>query len=466
MTEKLKIFGEWFLPHKIENRIKGTLNFDGSYSGTKLKLYGNLDEDPFSADISDENVIHGVCNDGKEYTLVHCQCTSAQGASLQKDNRFPQCSRSYKIEYILKGHLINYTDLQFDEINFDLIYLQEWLAIFGFKETNNNYLNVRYEIKYELPSPINFKMNEQITGKIKFNASQNTPILESTAKIEQDAYFSIKSNTPLDLNDLLSYQAVIQNFFVFTALTHTTPTYIYLRSEKFKHIIRDELGPMKSISLYTYSRRAVKKRKYLWRNNFLFNYDRIANDFEVILQNWITLSEQLDPAFNLFLSEFYIEDKILESSYLIVAQVAETFHGKLGKHIPKPDPKCVKIKNQLLLLVENEEHRDWVERKSNCESVSFSTRLSSLYDDYCTPYIKFIIPDKGLFVKQVVDSRNYYTHFSSRLKSKSLHGADLIKLMFELRTLMISAFMHEIGFSGEKVDVHIKEAFFRRRLHI
>ena len=55
------------------------------------------------------------------------------------------------------------------------------------------------------------------------------------------------------------------------------------------------------------------------------------------------------------------------------------------------------------------------------------------------------------------DSRNYYTHYSSELKDKSLHGMELYYLTQRLKLLLTFALLLDSGFSKELLNKHIND---------
>lgn len=150
-------------------------------------------------------------------------------------------------------------------------------------------------------------------------------------------------------------------------------------------------------------------------------------------------------------AQFYSKENILETSFLNLAQAAETFHARLNEkreRIPKAEFKIRKEKMLGALLTGEHE---WLNSQLN-NHLHLDTRLTELVENYSNPYLNKFIGESTLFVRQVKLSRNYYTHYSPEGQKKALVGAELIELLEKLQILLISAFLIEIGFDRLKLE--------------
>ena len=66
-------------------------------------------------------------------------------------------------------------------------------------------------------------------------------------------------------------------------------------------------------------------------------------------------------------------------------------------------------------------------------------------------FINPIITDKNRFIRKVVDSRNYYTHFDDRLKSKRATGAELYDISCKLQIMIELILLMSVGFPEAQI---------------
>lgn len=63
------------------------------------------------------------------------------------------------------------------------------------------------------------------------------------------------------------------------------------------------------------------------------------------------------------------------------------------------------------------------------------------------------LKDDNIKIKQVVDSRHYYSHFMNKSKKpNTLDGWDLYNLTFKLRKLLICCILNFIGFEYDEIN--------------
>ena len=68
-----------------------------------------------------------------------------------------------------------------------------------------------------------------------------------------------------------------------------------------------------------------------------------------------------------------------------------------------------------------------------------------------------MIGDQDKFIKAIVKTRNYLTHYNSKDKKAASNGLELVLLMKRLRLLLISSFLVNSGMDKKILEGLIKE---------
>ena len=62
-------------------------------------------------------------------------------------------------------------------------------------------------------------------------------------------------------------------------------------------------------------------------------------------------------------------------------------------------------------------------------------------------------------IKEVVDSRHYYSHFMDRKKKKNiLDGYELYKLTVKLKKLLVCCLLNFVGFDNNEINMILKKS--------
>jgi hypothetical protein len=178
----------------------------------------------------------------------------------------------------------------------------------------------------------------------------------------------------------------------------------------------------------------------------LFSYGHIKNEFQSTIKNWFKKYETLEPAFDLVFEQFYSNERFSTNTFLNLAKAAETFHARLYNHTKFPKTEFKKMKEVILQLTPTEYHKRLNDQFNFGNNLNLYSRLIELCDKYSNSVLDKVIGEKEIFVKQVKNSRNYYTHYSDISKAKALEGQELYILTEKLKILLVSAFLLEVGF--------------------
>jgi hypothetical protein len=452
MTKKKEFKGVWFFPSVKDKEVKGTLSFNPE-QGATLKLLGRFSDHPMETE--SQEIIQGIVDyDDTEITLYKCIL------------RFPsENNLFYSVTCIFEGvHIDSACDLKFQEIASEIFNLEEWLGVSGFRNYFETLKKINEEevgVIYKLPETINFQINDNLQGQFQFNIypSSWTPFQKEVI-LKQRAKIVISSKMEYEFSTLLDYLINFQNFIILALYKSTYPNSITLYSDNFMETdYGDKKQKRKTIKLYYKIPNWVESKKPKESLLMLFCYEGIKDNFSTIIQNWYKRYDSCKPVFNLLFDQFINNKKVVEIKFLNLAQAMETFHAKTSDHPRIPKKDFDKRKKTILSYVP-EEHHKWIKEQFN-NHLFLETRLNEIIEKYSNEILDKIIGDKKEFVKQIKNSRNYYTHYSPNGKKNALEGTDLFYLSEKLKIILICALLIEVGFSKEQIQM-VLEQYWRQ----
>jgi len=422
MTENFKYSGTWFLPHDKFNRKPGVLTYDKE-DGCMLELFGNFNDQPYPDNVQ-EDIILGVTEDSREITLYNVFALKVGGTKLVTGREVGVPSIFYRVNYCLDGtHIDNTNELKFTKICCEIFNFEEWIKIDGFEKIEPqippNLEKINIDISYTSPASISFKIDEGLSGKIRFNVNFTfRQFFQKEAYIIQKNDLSIFSDdSEFTMNDLLESIHIFENFLTLAlySRTYTLKTYLYRKDTNSQ------------IELYYPVRGRYKDEKKRITENMLFNYSDIEDDFPLIMERWFYNFKKIRPAFNLILEQFYSTERFSINNFLNLAQAIEALHKGI----------------------------------TEIRSGEFHTRLSDLINNYFIDCLYRLIPDKEKFIEDIKISRNYYTHYSPNYEERSVKGVDLMKLTGRLQVFLVCVLLIETGIPKEKLNEILQNKIYQ-----
>jgi len=145
----------------------------------------------------------------------------------------------------------------------------------------------------------------------------------------------------------------------------------------------------------------------------------------------------------------------LEHSFLSLVQAIESYHRRMheGKYLSADDYKTV---YQTLIEaipkspVDKDHYQSLKSRIYYGNEYSLRTRLKRIFKDY-EDLLALLIDNKSNFINDVVNLRNYWTHYDKSLEEKVVKGQEKYILVQKLKFIIEVCFLAELGLSSEKI---------------
>lgn len=442
LSEPMEEKGFFWLPKEPKKQLPGVIRISES---RKVTLEVFCLSDPIQCLISEDqnpNRIVGII--GNEFITLD-ECTygdrSLQGNILT--------STIYAKRAFIGSNYGEEEKITFSKIEFSVEGLDEWLPIFDLqgeynsKDASMNGISIHYsppkEIKLNLPDGI----------RLKFIFLSNTYRDRTKININQKAYISLISEELQSIECFLKLIFKVHNFLRFAI----DETVLIDSITGYSNEITQELEEGKNyevpIEIYYQSPLHSEERLGIHRPDMLFCYKDVADQVEEILTKWLENYDIYEPTFNLYFASVSSSQKYLEWKFLSLAQGIETLHRRSSQEMEMPEEEFRKIKKNVLEVTPNEK-REWLAvRLKYVNELSLRKRIKQMIQPFKDLFGNG--KERDSFIRKVVDTRNYLTHYDSGLETKAANGEDLWRLCMKLEALFQLHFLRLIGMNIESI---------------
>ena len=460
MFDEFEIKGYWWIPGKSDNEEAGILFF--SESKIHLELIGSLTDSFFAKGNEKYQIIHGISDKGEQFTLidVFVKNTTTNSPGFQ--------TQSYSIQsFIVGGHFDTKDKIQFHSLSFQPTYLTEWLSRPVFSDTTI----------FEKGSST-FK-GKQVTFNHVDTFSSYVEVLDATI---EETYFT-NFQTDLSKKNLWTNKSGIKiipkenkdlswfstnmyllkdifNLFIGHA-TYFESIIFYGEEEQIEHT---DKKPRKKYMYFFKQNKSKIKNKFHW-HDVIVNFKDIEQDLGKILNSWFEKHDELEVVYDLHFDEFY-KDLYINTSFLNTIQILEIYHRKMyeGKVYDKKEYREL-TKELKAILKEKfpEQFAKIIGDKVNYgNEYSLAMRIKEIINNFQETSRNLLIGSEeeiDKFVRQLIDTRNYLTHYDSDKKKHILHDPmDKYFAIQRLRAIATLLLYLEIGLDEELMVSKIFES--------
>ena len=461
LAEPIEQSGFFWLPEKPDNKLHGTLRISESGEIT-LELIGLLD-DPFAAPRRDptknqfrQQDFDRILGRVEEYGLV----TLDRCIYTKEKISLGGLSTS-----TLHAHFafirVNYErgqEVTFSEFSFMVEGLDEWLSLTG--------IDVEHYFQYEriAGASIHFSPPEKMSVtlpdgiQLEFGFSWPSPGMVATlteARVSHKSFMSLKSEEPRSIECFRSLAFKICNFLCLAIDQTVSMESVTARSRELTVENGDAEQRRVPIDVYFQSASYSEVRPNIDRHHALFLYPHIADRLQAVMTKWLASYGAFEPALNLYFTSRYDHRQYIDVRFLRLAQGLETLHRRSSQETEMPKDE---FKNHLKSILHScpKDKRDWLRGKlSSANAFSLRRRLEKMIK----PFQHFFGDEEESksLVSQIVDTRNYLTHYSGKLESKAANHEDLLMLCDKLEALFQLHLLQLIGFDAESIDLIAKD---------
>ncbi|MGL5617106.1 MAG: HEPN domain-containing protein [Sarcina sp.] len=429
--ESIRFGGTWNIPGVIEN-LSGDIQINNKEGLIALKIY-NLDKTLLRDNLE---IINGTLTDGRKITLIDCTILNIK-FDLEK-REITLIEAKYAINDIAFQSL---DDITFYKMSFKVSNIIKWSGLSGFYTSNINEMD--YCLEYKLKEPIEYNIDDKtkIIFLPKFNPS-NIAVESEDVTLEQSVWINIISEDEKSMEDTMEILSKVLNL-------------VRLGSEKKVDILKVKAYPTEDrnnfIEIFTDGK--IEDSYEEFEGETLFRLEDLINRDENLLSNWFLKYELLEPIIELYLSTLYYGYMSTKRKFLNIVQALEAYHMRFCFN----DGPLFVEKIEELFKDNEEKDRHYKEFKTinqkRKKSIFLKNRLSDLMIEQFGLDIYLRDEEKiQNFLRLVVDTRNYHTHYSLEQKDRILIKGRLKEAIYILKSILEYNLLKEIGFSHEEME--------------
>ena len=429
--KRFRASGIWWVPGSELQRT-GTLKCDSD--GIRLRVSDFLHNptgrgafDLRPEDVTPE-VIHGKTTGGEEVTVCkswyqHWQPLSFFGKSVAGATLVGQVA-------LIGGHFSALTSQLYKSCSFDIPNLDSWIAFQAFQQSSEGEPGGEsYLTRTSLPPSKEFRVSFGVIGlfaELSFRGAGTKVTIHVQWRL------SIEPDDPQTLDWFMKRMRHAERLFALlfgspvsaeNAIFHPVST----EDVENSFAVRSKMGAR------VYTRQKRPKRKRLRSFDFLITYQSIEDILPEVFKEWFSDTKDIDHALTLFFVALFFPASYLETRFLPVIQSLEVIARETFKDTYTTTESANAVFASMLKAIPEGTppglSKSIEGRLGYANEVTLKDRLNRLIDRLEEPTRKLFCVDVRAFVKGIVDTRNFHTHYSASsgrvLREMDMHWATL-----------------------------------------
>lgn len=436
--------------------MSGTLDFSPD-SGATLDLLDSLVDpgDHFAASVRglmEPETILGLSSKGKPVTLWGCF------ERRKNVNLGGFTKTSFHADVVAVGaHLGDAEDARFKKMSAEYRYLAEWAGISGFAITiPDDHAAHPMVIEHKRPAPVEARVaGARVALEVRATLRDTSGLVGETA-IRQRTWVAVGYPEGRSFGELNGTLHRFRNFLTLAVGASVEPLAV-------RGVAEANGGTAVEIHYrLPGARAAASPGRKVHRAEMLFVLDDLGGDFGRFVGEWFGKAERLGPVYDLYFATAYGSSGYLDDRFLSLVQAVEAYHRRALGTTELPEDEHGRRVEEVLGAAP-EPHREWLRGKlAYSNEPSLRKRLKEIMrrdPEVMEPIFGADKKERKGFVGDVVDTRNYLTHYDENKKGTAAVGIELHVLSEKLKSILEACLLREAGFEGE----HLKEVLSRRR---
>ncbi|MBN3556059.1 hypothetical protein JYA63_17400 [Fictibacillus nanhaiensis] len=447
MFDEFEIKGYWWIPGGKKYDTAGILFY--KERGIHLELIGSFSSDAFSLLDEKYDVIHGFSDKGEEFTLLNVTVKNSQ-SSIPGFK-----TQTFSIQsFLVGGYFNSEEEMHFYGLKVNTSYFTQWLSrpIFKYKSTYEQETSILAEQEVKYSGVDTFKHYvDSISATI-----EETHYLNFIPDLSERILWTNKSGIKIIPDENQNLQWYRTNMYLLKNLFHLFIGHpLYFDSLVFygeKEKLRNSDDYVRKQYFYFFGQDKSKlKKKFNW-SDVIVNFNDVEHHLSNILNHWFEKHDKLEVVYDLHFDEFY-KDIYINTTFLNTIQVLEIYHRNMydGKVYDKKEYRAL-IKELKQHLKENfpEDFTKIISDKVNYgNEYSLAQRIKELINNFEESTRTMLVgteEDVDKFVRQMVETRNYLTHYDSDKKKHLLtEPYDKYFAIQRLRAIATLILFKEVG---------------------
>ncbi len=418
--------GHWWVPAS-DHRIAGDLSY--KEKDISLSLFGGLSKATeisiFNARpaVRDFSVIHGESLSGTPISLVssfytHWHSDFPSSADMQRREVSLRSSRLH-CSAMLEGIHLTSEDDTFATCRIEIPHFEAWMDVAPFEvDMDDPFRSIRLD--FSMPENQAFDLVDK-NCCVRFTHSVKPPRfpLGSSPAIKYRSCLELEPHSPRSFQWLMEFSSEIVNMLSFFYGGPLVSKRVFLYKDRNDH---------EPISLF-YPRHSVKVRKY-HPMDFVVRYNKmIQAAFPHILCGWLNAEEDVARARRMLISSERRPAQFIELRFLPLAHALEVLSNESGYSKIVDAATFTDARERMLKSLPESSPNELIDSIKNClgwaNGRNLRGRLTRMLGNLQEETRRLFSVNDTLFISGIVNTRNHYTHYSTKAGRKILQGVEL-----------------------------------------
>lgn len=441
--------GFWWLQGNEERKVAGTLTFDPE-AGPVLRLLGILP----TSDDGGMFTIHGITKKGKGVTLLQASNTNRQFNSPGVSNEELQA------DLLLVGWHVSSIDAPiFSKSYIRFQEIERWLG----HEPIHEPIKVSFNpdertvtLDAAEPREVSFARHAdfEVTTVQSLQVSSDS---HTRFTIDACSQMGIAPATPQSLNWHFARATRLQELAALCAGYYLPLLSLELRGPE------EELGGggSRPSEVHVYARMQHPEGDK-WRKHdapIVSGPELVAFNPSAV-QAWFDQYDLLGPALALFFTITGQRQMFTNIRFLLAIQALEAFHRRTSEETVMDEADFPAFRDELVKSIPVTAPARMKERLERSyqfvNELSLNQRLKAIIKNVTDEFGNKPPAFNKAFLKKLVDTRNYYTHFSKELEEAKLDGAGMYWASRRIILLLTVLFLMRLGISVNDITPLLK----------
>ena len=483
MSDVERYDGVWWFPEKPNERYSGSLTFD-SFNGGVLELRPARAPARKATGQESYDVIHGQIGTGQDVTVAGC-LDMGQVHAFRSTRPVEDDIVSWRIhaDLLFLGFLLpSYAGDHITNLTTSFRHLYRWMALSGATlDHGERFQDI--DLRYREPEPIRLSLSDEfdLALGVRLASIPGGMGWDGDTAINEEALVSIQSRTPRPYEFFHRIVRDLQDFFSVASLRFSPPVHIRVTGS-FDPDVRDDGSsflPYADVRVQSFHQEPEAGPPH--PVDFLFRLPDIRDELQAALKAWFTKRDKLHHVRSLYLTARYTPQVFVDSQFLTTICAVEAYHRRFfeGQYLPHAWfelevqsalaaqlPTSVPVEYQAQCSSNDlKVFRDSAARSLRwLNEYSLRKRLKVLFREF-EDVLRAFLPDGKTAIEEIVDARNYLTHWTEQATDVTERPERLAVLTDLLHLVLEVGFLREMGISQERMRGLVgRVQVYRRKL--
>lgn len=444
IKEEWKKSGYFWLPENEDKKIPGTLSIlDGGE--IELEVVGLFDESIEAINGNDDlsRIIGHVEKDGL-VTLEDCFYRT-------KNIAFGGISKSIvHVHKVISGVAYDKDEaVTFNTVSFVVEGINEWVGITGINVIRGSDYKTT-TISYTPQEEIVYYLKNGLKLHILFGYTLPSFTSTTEARIAHQTYFKLSSEDAKEFSEFSTVIHQITYLLGFAVDSTVTISDVSATSNEIVREISEGKKRPVTIKLYYPSLPFSDNAPKVDKHRMLFRFSDIRENAEHVFNKWLSTYSVIRPSLGLYFSAVSGDHKYLDGKFLALAQGLETYHRRTSNETSRDESEFRSMVASILWSCQKQ-NRKWLRgRLYHGNEINLGQRIKRIIE----PYKSYLgnSRQRNKFIRGVVNTRNYLTHYSEELEKDAVKGSELWRLCQKMEAVFQLHLLRQLGFE----ESHIK----------